>query len=89
LKLKKESKKIYKKLFCSGPTNVSEDVSNKMADLLIRYRTKEASKLQRNISGELKKLMYTENEIILSTSSACGLMEGAMRSYSQRYNCIF
>jgi len=80
---------MYKKLFCPGPTNVSDDVLQKMASPLISHRTKEASTLQRNISNKLKKLMYTKNEIILSTSSACGLMEGAVRSCTQKKAAVF
>ncbi|GAI68357.1 unnamed protein product, partial [marine sediment metagenome] len=56
------------KLFIPGPTHVTEDVLRKMATPMIGHRTKEASNLQRNISDKLRKLMYTENEILLSTS---------------------
>jgi len=80
---------MYKKLFCPGPTNVLKDVLQKMATPLISHRTKEASALQRNIGNKLKKLMYTKNEIILSTSSACGLMEGAVRSCTQKRAAVF
>lgn len=80
---------MYKKLFCPGPTNVSEDVLHKMATPIISHRTKEASKLQKDISIKLQKLMFTENEIILSTSSACGLMEGAVRSCTQKRAAFF
>jgi len=80
---------MNKKLFCPGPTNVSEAVLQKMASPLISHRTKEASKLQRDISNKMKKLMYTKNEIVLSTSSACGLMEGAVRSCTQKRAAVF
>jgi len=33
--------------------------------------------------------MFTENEIILSTSSACGLMEGAIRSCTKKRTAVF
>ena len=80
---------MYKKLFCPGPTNVSEDVLQNMATPLISHRTKEASKLQKDISDKMKKLMYTKNEILLSSSSACGLMEGAIRSCTQKRAAVF
>ena len=80
---------MYKKLFTPGPTNVSEDVLKKMATPMISHRTKEASKLQKNISNKMKKLMYTKNEILLSSSSACGLMEGAIRSCTQKRAVVF
>jgi len=75
---------MYKKLFIPGPTHVTEDVLQKMATPMIGHRTKEASNLQRNISDKLRKLMYTENEILLSTSSGSGLMEGTVRSCTQK-----
>jgi len=53
-----------------------------MATRMISHRNKEASNLQRNISDKLRKLMYTQNEILLSTSFGSGLMEGAVRSCS-------
>jgi len=80
---------MYKKLFTPGPTNVSEDVLKKMANPMISHRTKEASKLQRDISEKMRKLMYTKNEILLSTSSACGLMEGAIRSCTRKKAAVF
>ena len=80
---------MYKKLFTPGPTNVKKNVLKKMATLMISHRTKEASKLQRNISNKMRKLMYTKNEILLSSSSACGLMEGALRSCTQKRAAVF
>lgn len=80
---------MYKKLVCPGPTNVLEDVLSKMETPLISNRTKEASQLQRNISNKLKNIMYTKNEILLSTLSACGLMEGTLRSCTQKRAAVF
>lgn len=80
---------MYKKLFTPGPTNVKEDVLQKMATPMISHRTKESSKLQRDISSKIRKLMYTKNEILLSSSSACGLMEGAIRSCTGKRAAVF
>jgi len=80
---------MYKKLFIPGPTHVTEDVLQKMATPMISHRTKEASNLQRGISDKLRKLMYTQNEILLSTSSGSGLMEGAVRSCTQKRAAVF
>jgi len=77
------------KLFCPGPTNVTENVLKKMATPMASHRTKEASKLQRDISDKMRKLMFTKNEILLSTSTACGLMEGAIRSCTKKRAAIF
>src|SRR4030042_150719 len=80
---------MYKKLFIPGPINVTEDTLQKMATPMISHRGKEASTLQKNISDKLRKLMYTQNEILLSTSSGSGLMEGAVRSCTQKRAAVF
>ncbi|GAB6106170.1 pyridoxal-phosphate-dependent aminotransferase family protein [Fusibacter bizertensis] len=80
---------MHKKLFIPGPVDVREDVLLKMATPQIGHRTKDASALQRGISEKLRKLMYTENEILLSTSSGSGLMEGAVRSCTRKRAAIF
>jgi len=80
---------MYKKLFIPGPTHVTEDVLQKMATPMIGHRTKEASNLQRGISDKLRKLMYTDKEILLSTSSGSGIMEGAVRSCTQKRAAVF
>lgn len=80
---------MHKKLFIPGPVEVREDVLQKMATPMIGHRTKEASELQRNISDKLKKLFYTENEILLSTTSGSGLMEGAIRSCTRKKAAVF
>jgi len=80
---------MYKKLFIPGPVNVTEDTLQKMATPMISHRGKEASNLQRGISDKLRKLMYTQNEILLSTSSGSGLMEGAVRSCTQKRAAVF
>ncbi|MEA1940600.1 MAG: alanine--glyoxylate aminotransferase family protein [Candidatus Caldatribacteriota bacterium] len=80
---------MYKKLFIPGPTHVTEDVLQKMAIPMIGHRTKEASELQRGISEKLRKLMYTDKEILISTSSGSGLMEGAVRSCTRKRAAVF
>ncbi len=60
---------MSKKLFIPGPIDVSEDVLEKMATPVISHRSKEASELQKSITEKAKKLFYTDNEILLSTSS--------------------
>lgn len=80
---------MHKRLFIPGPVDVREDVLQKMATPQIGHRTKEASALQRSISDKMKKLMFTENEILLSTSSGSGLMEGAIRSCTRKKAAVF
>jgi len=80
---------MHKKLFIPGPVEVRQDVLQKMATPMIGHRTKDASELQRRISDKMRKLMYTENEILLSTSSGSGLMEGAIRSCTVKRAAVF
>ncbi len=80
---------MHKKLFIPGPVEVRQDVLEKMATPMIGHRTKEISLLQRGISDKLKKLFYTENQIMLSTSSGSGFMEGAIRSCTSKRAAVF
>lgn len=80
---------MRKSLFIPGPVNVLPEVLEKMATPMIGHRTKEASELQRRISDKLRKLMYTEEEILLSTSSGSGLMEAAVRSCTKKKAAVF
>ena len=80
---------MHKKLFIPGPVEVRPDVLAKMAEPMIGHRTKDASELQRRISNNLKKVFNTESEILLSTSSGTGLMEGAIRSCTAKKAAIF
>ncbi len=80
---------MHKKLFIPGPVDVREDVLQKMATPQIGHRTKEASNLQRSICEKLAKLMYTENQILLSTTSGSGVMEGAVRSCTKKRAAVF
>jgi aspartate aminotransferase-like enzyme len=77
------------KLFIPGPTYVHPEVLAKMATPMMGHRTPEASDLQRNISNKLKQLMFTQNKIVLSTSSGTGLMEGAIRSATKKRAIVF
>jgi len=80
---------MHKRLFIPGPVEVTEDVLQKMATPQISHRGKEASVLQRNISDKMRKVFETKEEILLSTSSGSGLMEGAVRSCTAKRAAIF
>jgi aspartate aminotransferase-like enzyme len=80
---------MHKKLFIPGPIEVKEDILSKMAMPMIGHRSKEASNLQRDISNNLRKLFFTENEILLSSSSGSGLMEAAVRCCTKERAAIF
>jgi aspartate aminotransferase-like enzyme len=80
---------MHKKLFIPGPTEVAPEVLAKLATPMIGHRSKDASKLQREISEKLQKVMFTKNPIILSTSSGSGLMEGSIRSLTAKRAIVF
>jgi len=80
---------MHKKLFIPGPTEVAPEVLAKMATPMIGHRTKDASNLQREISEKLRKVFYTSNPIILSTTSGSGLMEGSIRSLTAKRAIVF
>ena len=80
---------MHKKLFIPGPVEVRPDVLEKMATPMIGHRGKDASNLQRNISEKLRKVFYTKEEILLSTTSGSGLMEGAVRSCTAKRAAVF
>jgi aspartate aminotransferase-like enzyme len=80
---------MHKKLFIPGPTEVAPDVLAKMATPMIGHRSKDASKLQRDISEKLRKVFFTQNPILLSTSSGSGLMEGSIRSLTAKRAIVF
>ena len=80
---------MHKKLFIPGPTEVAPEVLAKLATPMIGHRSKDASNLQREISDKLRKVFYTQNPIILSTSSGSGLMEGSIRSLTAKRAIVF
>jgi aspartate aminotransferase-like enzyme len=80
---------LHKKLFIPGPVEVRAEILNKMATPMIGHRSKDDSNLQRDITNKLKRLFYTENQILLSTSSGTGLMEAAVRCCTKERAAIF
>jgi len=80
---------MHKKLFIPGPTEVAPDVLQKLATPMIGHRSKEASKLQREISEKMRQLFFTTNPILLSTTSGSGMMEGSIRSLTAKRAIVF
>lgn len=80
---------MHKKLFIPGPVDVAPDVLEKMATPMIGHRSKEASRIQRQISDYMRIIFGTKEEILLSTTSGSGLMEGAVRSCTAKRAAIF
>lgn len=77
------------KLFIPGPVDVLPEILEKMSTTQISHRSQIATNLQRGISEKLQKLMYTENLIILSTSSGSAVMEMAIKSCTKKRAAVF
>jgi len=77
------------KLFIPGPVDVDQEILDKLATTQIAHRSKTATELQKSISENLQKLMYTNNLIILSTSSGSGIMEMAIKSCTKKRAAVF
>ena len=72
------------KLFIPGPTEVAPEVLAEMARPIISHRGQEAAALQRRISEQAARIMMTSHPVLLSSSSATGLMEGGIRNSVER-----
>jgi aspartate aminotransferase-like enzyme len=69
-----------KKLFIPGPVPVHPEILAAMATPMIGHRMKEYAELHGRVVSGLKQLLFTEGKVFLATSSAFGVMEGAIRN---------
>jgi aspartate aminotransferase-like enzyme len=70
------------RLFIPGPVKVNEDVLGQLARPTLGHRGKEYAQLHGETVEMLKKMFFTEQNVFLSTSSASGIWEAAIR------NCV-
>ncbi len=70
------------RLFIPGPVKVDEDVLQQLARPTLGHRGKEYAQLHGETVDMLKKIFFTEQNVFLSTSSASGIWEAAIR------NCV-
>ncbi|BCR06722.1 aminotransferase [Desulfuromonas versatilis] len=75
---------MTKKLYIPGPVEVSRDVFEAMAAPMIGHRMKEYAAIHQRVTDGLKKMLNTADPVFLSTSSAFGVMEGAVRNLVQK-----
>ena len=71
---------MHKKLFIPGPVEIHPDILAAMATPMIGHRMKEYAELHGSVTSRLKQLMFTSDRVFLATSSAFGVMEGAIRN---------
>ena len=70
------------RLFIPGPINVLPEVLEQLSRPTLGHRGKEYTQLHGETVAMLKKLLYTDQSVFLSTSSASGVWEGSIR------NCV-
>lgn len=70
------------RLFIPGPVHVLPEVLQQLARPTLGHRGKEYSQLHGETVDMLKKILYTNQNVFLSTSSASGVWEGSIR------NCV-
>ena len=73
----------YLKLHIPGPVEVSEATWRAMSTPMIGHRSKDFQDLYGKIQPQLQELLSTDQLVFLSTSSAWGIMEGAIRNLVQ------
>ncbi len=77
------SEKIkYKKLFIPGPVEVDKPILEEMGHFMIGHRSPEFSVLAEDTVEKLRKLLFTDGRVFLSTSSSSGIWEASAR------NCV-
>ena len=71
---------MRKKLFIPGPVEVAPEILRAMATPMIGHRMPEYALLHKGVTDKLKKVLFTDARVFLATSSAFGVMEGAVRN---------
>jgi predicted phosphoserine aminotransferase len=74
----------FGKFFLPGPTEVHPDVLAAMARPMIGHRGPEMTDLLAEVDPVLRRLFGTARPVYVSTSSATGFMEAAIRNLSRR-----
>ncbi|OEG63567.1 MAG: aminotransferase [Halanaerobium sp. MDAL1] len=69
---------MHEKLFTPGPTEVRTELLQQLSTAQIHHRTKEFSIIYDDIQKNLRKLLFTDNPVLLFSSSSTGAMEAAV-----------
>jgi len=72
------------KFFLPGPVFVRDEIKNAMMGPTIGHRSQEAADLYKTIVSGIAKILNTNGRIYLSSSTATGLMEAAVRNVVQK-----
>src|SRR5271169_4589708 len=78
------------KLHIPGPVEVSEKTFKAFCSPMIGHRGQGFKDLYAKVQPQLQQLLYTKQLVYLSTSSAWGVMEGAIRNLVSKkvLNCM-
>jgi len=72
------------KLFAPGPIDVSKETFAAMSQTMIGHRGKDFEELYASTQPGLQEIFGTARPVFLSTSSAWGVMEGALRNLAKK-----
>ncbi len=75
---------MHDKLFIPGPSEVRPELLQAVATPQIGHRTQKYKDLHAALIPLLKSILYTEQDVILFTCSATGVMEGSIRNLCQK-----
>ncbi|HEY3295613.1 MAG TPA: alanine--glyoxylate aminotransferase family protein [bacterium] len=75
---------MHDKLFIPGPSEVRPELLAAVASPQIGHRTQKYKDLHGALIPMLQKILYTEQDVLLFTCSASGVMEGSVRNLCQK-----
>ncbi|MEN9653210.1 MAG: hypothetical protein RL303_930 [Verrucomicrobiota bacterium] len=78
------------RLYIPGPLTVSDSIVQAMSKPMVGHRSGDFVKLYNDMQPRLQSMFYTQDPVYLSTSSAWGVMEGALRNVCRKgvLNCM-
>ncbi len=78
------------RLYIPGPLTISESITKAMGKPMVGHRSKDFVALYEDMQPKLKKMFMTQDPVYLGTSSAWGVMEGALRNVCRKgvLNCM-
>jgi aspartate aminotransferase-like enzyme len=74
----------YPKLFSPGPVDVSKNTFTAMSQTMIGHRGSDFENLYASLQPGLQEIFGTARPVFISTSSAWGVMEGALRNLARK-----
>ncbi len=75
---------MHDRLFIPGPVEVRPELLQAIAQPQFGHRTQAYMDVHQATIPLLKKILYTEQDVILFTCSATGVMEGSLRNLTQK-----